>query len=526
MRRVVGAAIVVVWIGVLGMHVRREYFKGEEVLLTEGARALAPGSFFYTIRMEGRAIGLSTSRLDTVPEGFVFEDMTRLDVPALGQMNHAIARSHVVLGPSLTVRSFEFDLDSEVGRFRVTGETEGDSVLALQVGAGAQAQTSRIALTEPLVIPAALPFRLAASGRMEAGREFRAELFDPSVLATRELVIRVIERDTIIVPDSAALDKQGIWQPAGWDTVAVWRVEEAVGDIATTSWIDDDGRMIRSESPLGFVIERTEYELASQAWNTQRADSASVDATGYGTLIESTAIASDVPLDDAGYIGELRVRLLGVDLAGFDLEGGRQSMRGDTLHIVAERPGALQARWRLPYTLADERAAELASTPLIQATHARIRAQARAIAGDERDPAVVARLLNDWVYENLRKDITLSVPSALQVLEARQGDCNEHTVLYVALARALGLPARTAVGLVSVNGRFYYHAWPEVWLNEQWVAVEPTLGQFPADATHLRFLLGDLVRQLELIRLIGRLELDVVASDDEGPGQGQGGGEG
>jgi ABC-type Fe3+/spermidine/putrescine transport system ATPase subunit len=29
------------------------------------------------------------------------------------------------------------------------------------------------------------------------------------------------------------------------------------------------------------------------------------------------------------------------------------------------------------------------------------------------------------------------VPSAVQVLDAKQGDCNEHTVLYVALARAL-----------------------------------------------------------------------------------------
>ena len=95
MRRALGAAVILVWIGVLGMHVRREYFKGEEVLLTEGARALAPGTYFYTIRMNGRAIGLATSRLDTVPDGFLFEDMTRLDVPALGQMNRAMARSRV-----------------------------------------------------------------------------------------------------------------------------------------------------------------------------------------------------------------------------------------------------------------------------------------------------------------------------------------------------------------------------------------------------------------------------------------------
>jgi transglutaminase-like putative cysteine protease len=97
----------------------------------------------------------------------------------------------------------------------------------------------------------------------------------------------------------------------------------------------------------------------------------------------------------------------------------------------------------------------------------------------------------------------------VQVLESRQGDCNEHTVLYVALARALGLPARKAAGVVNLDGRFFYHAWPEVWLGD-WVAVDPTLGQFPADASHVRFLVGGLARQVELVRLIGRLELDIV----------------
>ena len=81
-------------------------------------------------------------------------------------------------------------------------------------------------------------------------------------------------------------------------------------------------------------------------------------------------------------------------------------------------------------------------------------------------------------------------------------------MLYVALARSVGLPARTAAGLVYLRGRFYYHAWPEVWLG-RWVAVDPTLGQFPADAAHLRFVTGELARQLDLVRLIGRLRLDV-----------------
>ena len=117
------------------------------------------------------------------------------------------------------------------------------------------------------------------------------------------------------------------------------------------------------------------------------------------------------------------------------------------------------------------------------------------------------------VNRMLEKEITFSVPNALQVLDSGQGDCNEHTVLFVALARALGLPARTAVGLVYMNDAFFYHAWPEVWLGE-WVAVDPTFGQYPADAAHLRFVIGGLAQQVEIIRLIGNLNIDVIGLEE------------
>jgi transglutaminase-like putative cysteine protease len=185
-------------------------------------------------------------------------------------------------------------------------------------------------------------------------------------------------------------------------------------------------------------------------------------------------------------------------------------LRGDTLTIAREPQSAMRTSYILPYAGgAAEIVSELSTTPLIQSNDPLIIRTARRITRDARDAADAARKLNDWVYGELRKDITLSVPSALQVLESKQGDCNEHTVLYVALARAIGLPARTAVGLVNVRNRFYYHAWPEVYLGS-WVAVDPTLGQYPADASHIRFLIGGLARQVELIRLIGRLEVEVI----------------
>jgi len=117
--------------------------------------------------------------------------------------------------------------------------------------------------------------------------------------------------------------------------------------------------------------------------------------------------------------------------------------------------------------------------------------------------------LSRWVAAYVRKEQTVGLPSAVRVFELRRGDCNEFTTLYVALARAAGLPARPAAGLVRLGDHFYYHAWPEVYLGT-WVPLDPTLDQFPADPTHLRFVTGGLARQVALLRVTGRLKIEVL----------------
>ena len=117
--------------------------------------------------------------------------------------------------------------------------------------------------------------------------------------------------------------------------------------------------------------------------------------------------------------------------------------------------------------------------------------------------------MNDWVYTVIDKKPVVSIPSALEVLKQREGDCNEHTALFTALARAAGIPTRMAAGIVYLEDGFYYHAWPEVWLGA-WTAIDPTFGQFPADATHIRFVTGNLDRQSDIIKLVGKLKVEVL----------------
>jgi transglutaminase-like putative cysteine protease len=503
-RRTLGLSVLALWACVMGWHARREYFQPAPLRMAAGARSLAPDAHWYIVRLDGVAIGVAQAALDTTADGFRFRDEITLDVPALGRVHRSLVRTRIDLDRKLDLRAFSFTLDSGIGRFSVTGTAAADSTIELVMNAGGGPQRSTLRVSAGVLLDGALALRMAASGQLRTGNEFTARIFDPSTLAERDVRVRVTERTVITVPDSARLE-QGRWVATVMDTVPVWRVEQRYGGVVVTNWIDDDGQIVRAESALGFTVDRLYYELAQQEWRAA-ADRPDL-AAGYGALIEGTAISSNLDLRDIEERSHLAVRLRAVDLAGFDLDGGRQRLRGDTL--VVTRDDVASVTYRLPYGGGGAAALELASTPLIQADDPRIIEAARSIVGDEAEPAVVARLLNDWVYRTLRKDVTLSVPSALQVLAARQGDCNEHTVLYIALARALGLPARTAVGLVHIRGSFYYHAWPEVWLGE-WVAVDPTLGQYPADASHLRFVVGGLARQVELIRLIGRLQLEVL----------------
>ena len=323
------------------------------------------------------------------------------------------------------------------------------------------------------------------------------------------MTVRVAVESTLIVADSADLDSTTmVWLPEHFDTVRAFRIDQTMNGIPMSTWIDAQGRLVRASNAAGYAMERSAFEIAYE--NFRRRDTSRVARSSLapppGAIVPVTALAAGLR-DDPAPLARLRVRISGIDLTAWSSR--RQRVSGDTLEIVPESAIESHASpYRLP--AADSSLKRwLVPEPLIQSRDPRIAARARLILGRERNPAKAAALLASWVHEHVRRELTAGVPSAQKVLEGGRGDCNESTTLYVALARAAGLPARSVAGLRYLNGRFYYHAWPEVYLGN-WVAVDPMLDQFPADAAHLRLAIGGLARQVELVPLIGRLTLEVL----------------
>ncbi len=513
------AAIVVAWIAGVALLVRREFFLGSAARLAGAALRLSPGASYFAVWQGGNQIGFASNTLDTLTTGIEVVDWFVADLPVAGSTQRASARSVIHLSRALALQSFDVQVETQGTPLHVGGRTDGDSAVVFALSTGTtKPDSQRVAVRGPILLPTLVPLVIALGETPQVGKTYRIPTFDPQAMLSRDLAMAVRAESLFTTVDSARYDQgRAEWVAAHSDTTRAWRVEPVNGN-GFTGWIDSDGRVVESTQPGGITLRRAPYQIAFENWRIAR-DRRAVTAAGAraNDIIERSAISAGASMGRAR-LAALTVRLRGVALDGYDLAGGRQQLRGDELRIARETPEALVATWSLSgggalgRTLDRARfRQELAAEPLLQSSDERIVSLAVRIAGNDRDPRVVAEKLTRWVYDSLTKAVTLSVPNALDVLRTRTGDCNEHTQLYVALARAAGIPARIATGLAYVGGKFYYHAWPEIWLSD-WVAVDPTFGQFPADASHLRFVVGGLARQTQLLRLIGALHIDVTAA--------------
>jgi len=517
-----GGIVVVAWLAGLVLLVQREYFRPRAERLAAAAARVAPAAVFYGVMQGGRQVGFASSTVDTTQLSITLNDYFVADLPIGGKPRRATARTSATLSRALRLTSFDLSIESEGAPISATGTVENDTALVLTITSGTdKPEIRRVPLSGSLLLPTLVPMVVALVEQPKVGKRYVLPVFDPASMAPKDVAFNIRAESLFVLADSAVFDSTSRrWHGARPDTVRGWNVvSETPG--AFTGWVDDQGRILRT-TQLGFRLERLPYEVAFENW---RNDSTRLRVTDDRDILETTAIAANKHFDRR--VDALVVRLRDVDLSGYDLDGQRQHLIGDTLFVRPGRDEALAADYKLPGGRQRDPEHTRAEA-LIQSNDPRIVQLAWRIAGGDRrrdpsvrDPRIVAERINTWVHDSIRDRVTFGVPSALRVLQTRTGDCNEHTQLFVALARAVGLPARIAAGLAFVDGKFYYHAWPEVLLND-WVAVDPTFGQFPADAAHLRFIVGGLARQTELLRLMGNLKIDVLSVNEAvRPSEGQ-----
>lgn len=482
--RLVRIAIVAVW-AVLLIALARSHLPGSSpgtstdpgtLPLPSAAAADEQWSGIY---LRGAKIGYAHSRLTPRDDGLHIEETSVMRLTVLDREQTVRFSLTAEANPDFTVRTLAAALSSDLGTFNVRGRVEGKRLL-LDMQTGTEHSEQTIPLDEPLFLPAAARVRLASAG-LRAGMQTTVRVFDPSAMQHQPMTITVVEPQDLVI--------DGISVPA-------WKLRESFRGIESEVWIDAEGRMLRERGAMDLEVVRESRQTAThEGW----AD-APVDLMGV------VAIPVAQPIEQARERQHLAVRLGGLSGVAVPSDA-RQQLTDDVL--VIRRESIPTESHPLPYTGA-QWATDLEPTAFLQSDHARVRAAARAAVGDARDARSAAERLRTWVYTTLEKRPAATIPNALQVLEMGAGDCNEHAVLFAALARAAGLPARVVAGVVYQDGAFLYHAWNEVWLGDRWVSVDPAFDQMPADVTHLKLVEGGPDTHTALLPLIGSLSIQVL----------------
>ncbi len=417
--------------------------------------------------------------------GFRLDVLARMTMPLFGQSASLSLNGHAWQSGYYGLRDFDFSLRTGDNEMRIEGAVANDTLDA-RVHTGEDSYPLKIPVRHELLLGGGMGLGSMSMPVLEPGQSATIDTFDPSTMGVVPATIEALEAQTITV---------------GGKPVSTIVMATTVAGTTTKAWVTKEQEVVRAETSFGITVQKISADEAVAPL-----------PPGEGADLLRTVSIKPIGLSPSPDARRMRVRFSGVPADRMPPDTPVQRREGDIWTIIEPDP-AKRSQEAEPIT-GPEAQKYLASDAFITSDHAKIKALAAEVAGDGQDDWDKAVRLLGWVYEHLEKKPTLSMPNALDVLRARQGDCNEHAVLFTALLRAAGIPARVAIGLAwSEEMRaFGYHAWTEVFV-QRWLPMDPTFGERATDATHIKLLDGSIEDWPRLLGYVGSLRIEVLEAE-------------
>lgn len=471
-------SIIAIWLLLIAALLQRDYFVQELQLRESQVLETERQQSFLGIYYREERIGYVKNRLLPAPSGFTLHEEAFMKLNILNESHPVNMRMEARLNSGMILEHFDFRFSSPFYAMEAQGEVKGNDV-HLTLYTGKEKITDIIRLKNP-------PF-LATNQRayllkqnLKEGDKIKVPYFDP---------VSLTGKDTIM--EYKGFEKELIHGRV----YKLHHFVESYSGITINSWLDQEGKVFKEESPAGFVFIAEPEFKATDIADMGREILSDVSVPLHGEMPSLTNLAS------ISYQLELP------ETTEFSLNQDRQVYDADR-HLLTVR------RENLPAPAApvcQDSGTALEPTPYIQSEHKLIKEMGQAVAGNDTLPLEKVRLLATWVFENLEKRPVIGIPDAITTLNTRQGDCNEHASLFAALARSQGIPTRIVAGVTFHAGAFYYHAWNEVCLDGSWLSLDTTKNQLPADITHIKFVEGETAEQIRIGALLGKLRIEVLS---------------
>ena len=435
----------------------------------------------FAVSLRGEDVGYMDLFIEPLgDDSLIVTQRTEWELILMGQRQTVLMEIEAVTGPDLDLGGMSFSLDNGPTRIQTRTTRQGDSLLT-EIESAGRTMSLTSSLGGAAYVPAIVDVAASSMSWVE-GQVRTFPTFDPTTGTVNDA--------TVTCTGHQEVELLG-------DPVDAVVLEISHLGTTTTAWVRSGEIVEERESNFNMVLTRVPPDQGGESFGSR-------------DLYDVFAVPS-TRIEDPRSLGQRAFRLEGeIDWEGFELEYPPIQFANPPVVIVKAEvpsPALILSREALDQATAGGALdGFLSGDPMIQSTDPSIVHVADSLVGDTDDSWEAARALASFVHDALEKTPTVSLPSAVEVLESRKGDCNEHTVLFVALARAAGIPARTCAGIVYLFDRFGYHAWPMVYVGE-WVAMDPTLDQHVADATHIILATGNLEAQQVITSAMGRLSI-------------------
>ena len=472
------AVLFTIRLGILGRILFRP-----RTLSTASINTVAERDTWMNIFQNERKIGFSHTQFHTESTGYRLTEAVHMRINTMGMIQDINLKTNSWLNPDFTLKKLDFEINSGRFRFSVEGSVEGDTLKVTTESAGSR-RSLDVPIKDRLYLFNSIIDAIAATD-LKSGQKYAFNIFDPATMGQAAVIVEIIGEELVEISGSN--------QPAT-------KISLSFKGVSQLAWIGKEGEIIKEKGILGISLVKTNREQALKGLAIESSQD----------LTKVASVASNVPLENVETMNTLKVKIQGVSAKAMQLNGGRQTFKGQVLTVEKESLSDLAAELQ-PETLATLERIYLRPDSFVQSDHEKIQDLVQEILKDIPDatPLERAEKLLNWVHTHIEKRPVLSLPDALSTLENRVGDCNEHAVLLAALGRAAGIPTRIEAGLVYLKGRFYYHAWNLMYLG-QWITADSLFGQLPADVSHLRFATGSPSQQLDIMGVIGKIQLTVL----------------
>ena len=464
-----------------GSVAAQSLFQGGPLLQGFGEQEDWMGTYF-----QGKKMGFTRVQTRWTPEGIEVDSTVFFQIRSKSIDQSTTINQKTRLGPDFKLRGFSLLQEITGHRQQVEGRVEGNRLIYRIKSRGFDKEKS-IEFPPGTLSSSTFLLNLLADG-LKVGQKGTLSLFLEPFQMLVDLEYEVLRKEN--------LEYEG-------KPVETFAIKQKFSGIEITLWIAGDGSVIKETTNQGFESFKESAEVA------QKLD----EPLTVSSIITMSLVKPDQPINRSERVREIIFHLQPLRSPDLIPEDQRQKILKTEQLPNGFYRATLQVKTELEQSfssgLGKPDSKYLEDSAQVQSRHPMIRALARELAGDKRNVWQVAKDINRWVYRNLAKELVDTV-TALDALHERRGECQSHTYLFTAVARAAGIPTRIVNGLVYSQeySGFLYHAWPEVYVGE-WRALDPTFGQDVVDATHIKLTEGTQDGPFRLMEFVGKLKISI-----------------